>query len=175
MKLAQNDKCPVLPQSCAVCRRGLLVPRARTDHLPIPFDPELCGTTPGGVSRWTNGHEHQWRHPLRGFGTTSHQAPCRYQHWAVQKAGLPHELQAARTSENEFMMLGSPVNIRTHRYLPSALSAFLLFRFRDLDRRPNIDWHCQCWSQLFQRGIASSFSWIGPDYSPHAENPLLVG
>lgn len=50
VKLAQSGKCPVLPQPCAVCRRGLLVPRARADRLPVPFDPALGGTPPGGVS-----------------------------------------------------------------------------------------------------------------------------
>lgn len=116
MRLAQNDKCPVLlPQSCEVCRGGLLAPRASTDHLPIPSTPVPCGTAYGGVNRWANGHEQQRHHPLRGLGTTSHQAPSRHQHCAVQKASLPHELQEARTSENEFMTLGFPADIRTHQ------------------------------------------------------------
>lgn len=160
-KLAQNGKCPVLPQSCAVCRRGLLVPRARADHLPVPFDPEPCGTT---LSRWTNGH------PLRGFGTTSHQAPCGDQHRAVQKAGLPCELQASRTPENEFVMLSCPP-LRALGLIGTCLQPFGAFypfvsKIRSV-ALPNINRSRQCWSQMFQQSIVSSFSWTGLDDSPH--------
>lgn len=157
MKSAPNAKRPVLLlQSCEICWRGLLAPGAHADRLPVPSDPQLCGTAHGGDNRWTNGHEQQQRqHRFRGLGATSHQAPCRHQRRAVQKAYLPHELQAARTSENEFMTLGSPADIRTCQGPPFSLFYCLVSKRRV--EFSNID-NVSPAHRLFQQSLASSSS-----------------
>lgn len=106
-----------LPQSSEVCRSWLLAPGAPADRLPVTVAPrQLGGTTHGGVDSRANGHV-QRRH-LRGFCAASHKASFWHQRRALQKAGLPHELQAARTFTDELMTVGSTPNIRTLQIPP---------------------------------------------------------
>lgn len=99
----------LLPQSGEVCRGGQLAPGTFDDWQPISaFTQQLDGPAHGGFSSGANGHERQRLH--RGFCAASHQAPFRHQCRALQEAGVPHELQAARTPTNEPMTLGSPTN-----------------------------------------------------------------
>lgn len=99
----------LLPQSGEVCRGGQLAPGSFDDRQPVSaFTQQLDGPTHGGFSSGANGHERQRLH--RGFCAASHQAPFGHQCRALQEAGVPHELQAARTLTNEPMTLGSPTN-----------------------------------------------------------------
>ncbi|CAI5644466.1 unnamed protein product [Oreochromis niloticus] len=95
--------------SAEVCRGGQLAPGNFDDWQPVSaFTQQLDGPTHGGFSSGANGHKRQRLH--RGFCAASHQAAFRHQCRALQEAGVPHELQAARTPTNEPMTLGSPTN-----------------------------------------------------------------
>lgn len=105
-------------QSGEVCRR-LLAPGSHTGGW------RLRRAAHGCVDSGANGHERQQHH--RGLCATSHQASFRFQCRALQKAGLPNELQEAWTSTNEPMTLGLPMDIRT---LQISLLLILLWLFK---------------------------------------------